>query len=84
MLADFSVQKSKCIEKRKKVIRKLKMPPNQHASRQPAHAGRASLVKRMLAGLRGAERKNENDKSVWTSSNIFHKFSGKAYNYTEI
>jgi len=37
----------------------------------------------MLAGLRGAERKNENDRSVWTSSNIFHKFSGKAYNYTE-
>ncbi len=48
MRADFSLQKWKVTEKRKKATRKLKMPPNQHASRQPADAGRASLVKRTL------------------------------------
>jgi len=48
MRAVFSVQNWKVTEKSGKVIRKLKMPLNQHASRQPAGAGRASLVKRTL------------------------------------
>jgi len=60
MRAGFSVQKSKCTEKSEKVIRKLTMPLNQHASRQPFTIvpGRASLVKRTLERPCGRRRRN--------------------------
>jgi hypothetical protein len=52
MLAVLQCPKQKCTEKRKKAIRKLKLPLNQHASGQPSTfvSGRASLVKRTLGG----------------------------------
>jgi len=48
---------------KKKVINKVKLPLNQHASRQPSAfaSGRASLVKRTLAGPCGLKEEKDSE-----------------------